>query len=146
MQKRCKEGVNDIETFSIFFPYPRSFVERDIENADAVQLAVTATVSEVEEHSEKDGLTNDIPEIRRTLLCLVLFEDLFNIVTGYQRIVSTPGGSPSPAAMPQDYAVVQAHEGQAIHDEPLLPNPKFFTITPASPDIPPYLRLIHPTS
>ena len=54
--------------------------------------------------------------------------------------------SPSPAAMPQDYAVVQAHEGQAIHDGRLLPNPKFFTITPASPDIPPYLRLIHPTS
>ena len=126
-QKGWKERVNDIKDIFDILPYPRSFgkaLERHIDNDDAVHLAVTATVSAVKEHSGRDDLANEIPEIRRTLRCLVSFNDLFNIAPGYQRIVSTPG------AMPQDYAVVQAHESQAIHSGRLPPNPKFFTIAP----------------
>ena len=127
MQKGWKEGVNDIEDIFDILLYPRSFAKalaRHIDNEDAVHLAVTATVSTVKEHSERGGLASEIPEIRRTFRCLLSFKDLSNIATGYQRIISTPG------AMPHDYAVVQAHESQAIHDGRLPPNPKFFTIAP----------------
>jgi hypothetical protein len=127
MQKGWKERVNDIKDIFAIFPYPRSFakaLERHIDNDDAVYLTVTATVSAVKEHSGRDDLANEIPEIQRTFRCLVSFKDLFNIASGYQRMVSTPG------AMPQDYAVVQAHESQAIYDGQLPPNSKFFTIAP----------------
>ena len=108
-------------------------------------LAVTATASQVEEHSEGDDLANELSEIRRTLCYLVSFEDLFNVAIGYQKIVSTPGKSPSAGAKSKDYAEGQALEDQAIHDGRLPPDPKFFSC-PASPDILPYLRTIHPTS
>ena len=36
--------------------------------------------------------------------------------TGYQKIVSTPGKSPSAGAKSKDYAEGQALEAQAIHD------------------------------
>ena len=54
----------------------------------------------------------------------------FNNVTGYQKIVSTPGKSPSAGAKSKDYAEGQALEYQAIHDGRLPPNPKFFTVAP----------------
>ena len=44
---------------------------RDIDNEETLHLAVTATGSPVEEHSEGDDLANELPEIRRTLCYLV---------------------------------------------------------------------------
>jgi hypothetical protein len=72
VQKGWIEGVNDIEDVFGVLPLTRSFakaLERDIDNDEAVHLAVTATASQVEEHSEGDDLANELPEIRRTL-CL----------------------------------------------------------------------------
>jgi hypothetical protein len=133
IQKGWIEGVNDIQDVFDVLPLTRSFakaLERDINNDEAVHLAVTATTSSVKEHNEGDDLANELPEIRRTLCCLVSFEDLFNVAIGYQKIVSTPGKSPSAGAKSKEYAEGQALEDQAIHDGRLPPNPKFFTIAP----------------
>jgi hypothetical protein len=61
---------------------------------------------------------------------VTLYHFSFNIATGYQKIVSTPGKSPSAGAKSKDYAEGQALEDQAIHDGRLPPNPKFFTVAP----------------
>jgi len=127
-----KESVNDIEDCFDLILYPQSFATelKGIDNNNIIHLVVTATASPVEEHSEGDDLANELPEIRRTLCCLVSFEDLFNVAIGYQKIVSTPGKSPSAGAKSKEYAEGQALEGQAIHDGRLPPNPKFFTVAP----------------
>jgi hypothetical protein len=72
VQKGWIDGVNDIEDVFGVLPLTRSFakaLERDIDNDEAVHVAVTSTASRVEEHNEGDDLANELPEIRRTL-CL----------------------------------------------------------------------------
>ena len=135
IQRGWIEGVDDIEDVFDVFPLTRSFakgLERDIDNDEAVHLTVTATVSPVKEDSDQEGddLAKELPEIQRTLCYLVSFEDLFNIAIGYQKIVLTPGKSPSAGARSKDYAEGQALEYQAIHDGRLPPNPKFSTVAP----------------
>ena len=76
MEEGWKGGTNDIKNHFDLIPYTRPFAKalgRDIENDDAVHLAVTATAFSAEEHIEGDDLVNELPEIRRTSCCLVLF-------------------------------------------------------------------------
>jgi hypothetical protein len=54
MEEGWKEGINDVKDYFDLLPYTRSFakvLEIDMDNDDAVHLAVTATASPVEEHS-----------------------------------------------------------------------------------------------
>jgi hypothetical protein len=46
MEERWKEGINNVKDHFNLLPYTRSFskaLERDIDNDEAVHLAVTAT-------------------------------------------------------------------------------------------------------
>jgi hypothetical protein len=77
MEEGWKEEINDIKDLFNLLPYTRSFAKvlgRDIENDDAVHLAVTATAFSAEEHIEGDDLANELPEIRRTSYRLLLFQ------------------------------------------------------------------------
>ena len=68
MGKGWKEVINDIkDCFDLLsiYAFVRQMLERDIDNDDAVHLAVTATAFPVEEHIEGDDLANELPEIRR---------------------------------------------------------------------------------
>lgn len=63
IQKGWIEGANDIKNVFDILPLPRSFakaLERDIDNDEAVHLAVTATASLVKEYSEGDDLANEL--------------------------------------------------------------------------------------
>jgi len=95
--------VNDIKDHFNRILYPQSFATEleDIDNNDIIHLVITATCFVVEKHSEEDVLANELPEIRRALCCLVSFVGLFNIATGYQKIVSTPGNRRPPVPSPR---------------------------------------------
>ena len=94
--------MNDIKDHFNRILYPHSFATEleDIDNNDIIHLVIIATCFVVEKHSE-DDLANELPEIRRTLCCLVSFAGLFNIATGYQKIVSTPGNRRPPVPSPR---------------------------------------------
>jgi len=73
IEEGWKESINDVKDHFDLLLYPRSFaktLERDIDNDEAVHLAVTATASSVKEHSEEDDLANELPEIRRTFVAI----------------------------------------------------------------------------
>jgi hypothetical protein len=77
MEEGWKESINDVKDHFDLLPYTRSFAKalaRDIDNDEAVHLAVTATAFPVEEHIEGDDLANELPEIRRTSCHLVSFK------------------------------------------------------------------------
>ena len=77
MEEGWKERINDIKDHFDLLPLTRSFAKvlgRDIENDNAIHLAVTATAFSAEEHIEGDDLANELPEIRRTSCRLVLFQ------------------------------------------------------------------------
>ena len=95
-----KESVNDVEDCFYFNTHSRSLPSW--RGLITTILSTWWWLRQLRRSKSivRDDLANELPEIRRTLCYLVSSEDLFNVaIIGYQKIVSTPGKSPSASAM-----------------------------------------------